>query len=254
MIFRRRTTDQVYATLQQVQRRITEQGGPGPAPASPTVRGPGTATFRSGAGTTPMRTPPPGSLNPAQRRDTPMPGEPTQAPYPVAHPTFPAPGPARGTLELPTQMAVTLMLVWLTTLVAAFLIGRFSAPTGPELAPAPVAANGKPQDPETPSNRRQGDAIFVLKAIPRFTDVQKAAWQKEVDRLNALCRTNAAKGWKDYFALREPENGGLEFVFGYVNGQFGIDQKPFRDFAALLQKPTDKGGAGYVSATWKTLE
>ena len=109
-----------------------------------------------------------------------MPGEPTQAPYPVAHPTFPAPGPARGTLELPTQMAVTLMLVWLTTLVAAFLIGRFSAPTGPELAPAPVAANGKPQDPETPSNRRQGDAIFVLKAIPRFTDVQKAAWQKEV--------------------------------------------------------------------------
>ncbi len=261
MIFRRRTTDQVYATLQQVQRRITEQGAGVPAPAA-TPRAPGTASFRPGATATPMRTPSAGTLMPgtgATRRDTPSPVDtfmPQTAPVAVTAAITPSHG-GRGVLELPTQLAVTLMLVWLMTLVATFMMGRWSAPTSTEVTAAPVAtvAGTKPQDPEAPAKgKRLGDSIFVLRSLPRFTDKEKADYQKLATRLNGLCRDNAAKGWKDYFTVREPENGGLELVFGYANGQYGIDRQQFRDFAAMLQRPTEKGGGGYVAAVWKSVE
>jgi len=257
MIFRRRTTDQVYATLQQVQRRITEQGGstaPVPAPAP---RQPGTAPFRNAG--VPMRTPPAGTLTAMpSRRETPVPpGDATPLP-PSAAPQGSSPlansaAASRRVLELPTQLAATLMLVWLLTLVVAFLIGRLSAPATAEVASAPVVqVPGKPQDPEAPApGKRLGDSIFVLRAIPRFEAAEKASWKKRAEELNDQSRK---LGYKDYFAVREPENGGLELVYGYANGQFGIDRSQFRDFAAMLQRPKEKGGAGYVAAAWKSVE
>jgi hypothetical protein len=254
MIFRRRTTDQVYATLQQVQRRITEQGGSAvPAPA-PAPRQPGTAPFRNAG--TPMRTPPAGTL-PAMpaRRDTPLPpGDATPLPMSAPlHASAPLSAAQRRVLELPTQLAATLMLVWLLTLVVAFLIGRLSAPASAEIASAPVVqALGKPQDPEAPApGKRLGDSIFVLRAIPRFEAGEKTAWKKRADELNEQSRK---LGYKDYFSVREPENGGLELVYGFANGQYGIDRAQFRDFAAMLQRPKEKGGAGYVAAAWKSVE
>ncbi len=181
-------------------------------------------------------------------------------PLPPATMLVPAAAVPRGTLQLPLQIAITLLLLWLVTLIAAWWLGmrqgRADAPSPDSRVVVEKHDGGDPQDPEatTPAGRL-GDSIYVLQAVPSFTPEMKTTWQKEVERLNAVMLTsaNAARGWKPYFALREPENGGLQFVFGYANGQFGIDRTKFEDLARLLAAPTTKGGLGHATAKWMSV-
>ena len=253
MMFRRRTTDQVYATLQQVQRRITEQGG-GNAPTGSAP--PAGARPLAGIAPTPLQTNQ--NLGPASY--SPPPPAPTLRPS--AFPGGPddeGAGSARG-LQISMQVGVVLLLLWLVTLAAAWGLGiRQGTRTGsdsvenrPTTAEAPPS---KPQDPETPApGKRQGDSIFVLTSTPSFTPAIKQQWLVEVDRLNGVMKQNEAKGWKPYFALREPENGGLQFVFGKANGRFGIDRAQFEDLARQLAAPKTKNGGGYASAKWLAVD
>ena len=261
MIFRRRTTEQVYSTLQQVQRRMSEQGGQ----ATPAIGSGGTRPYTAGGTRTtpqaaigtplplPLRfpTPPPGAtpaLVPNRTEETeagagtPLGGMLAQNP----------PSAGRFSLQLPLHLAITLMLLWLVTVILAFVLGRMSADRAPapirEAPPAaPVAAT-----PAEVSDR--GRFLFLLKAVPTTGEQLRQEWQKTVDQLNDACRRNAAKGWKPYFALREPENGGMQLIFGSIDGRLGIDQAKFTDFARLLSQPVAKQGAGYTQGRWLPVD
>ncbi len=169
----------------------------------------------------------------------------------------------RGTLQLPVQIAVTLLCLWLVTLMAAWYLGmRQGRADGPATdntkavaEKAPASGGGDRQDPEgsaTPTGRL-GDSIYVLQAVPTFTPEMKVTWQKAVDQYNTSMTAHPERGWKPYFALREPENGGLQFVFGYANGQYGIDRTKFEDLARLLAAPAGKGGSGFATAKWMSV-
>ena len=271
-MFRRRTTDQVYATLQQVQRRITEAGPtqPGPSAAPGGVRplqsfAPRPLQTNQGLGTPAHGAPGQsgqggqGGQGGPNVRPTSFPAGPDATePLPPATMLVPAANVPRGTLQLPLQIAITLLLLWLVTLIAAWWLGmrqgRNDAPSPDSRVATEKHDGGDKQDPEvaTPTGRL-GDSIYVLQAVPSFTPEIKATWQKEVDRLNSFMLANANRGWKPYFALREPENGGLQFVFGYANGQFGIDRTKFEDLARLLAAPTSKGGGGHATAKWMSV-
>jgi hypothetical protein len=254
MMFRRRTTDQVYATLQQVQRRITEQGG-GNAPTGSAP--PAGARPLGGIAPPPLQTNQ--HLSPAPY--APLPAAPAMRPS--AFPGGPDDGaapPARGTLQISMQIGLVLVLLWFGTLAAAYFLGerQGNRKNSDSVENRPAAGETpptKPQDPETPApGKRQGDSIFVLTSTPTFTPALKQQWQAEVDRLNGVMKQNEAKGWKPYFALREPENGGLQFVFGQANGRFGIDRAQFEDLARQLAAPKAKGGGGYASAKWLAVD
>lgn len=272
-MFRRRTTDQVYATLQQVQRRITEQGGNAPSPSAP----PGAAGGIP-AGARPLSSIAPRPLQTNQglgsllsspsaspsNRPAAFPGSPpgdggpqlpVPAPFLAGTPEYP-----RGTMQVPVPLAITVALLLFAMMAGFYYLGTMrnlrgdAAPVGAERA-VEKPPEGKPLDAEaTTQGKRQGDSLYVLKSVPSFNEQAKKQWQAEADRLNGVMQQNAAKGWKPYFGVREPENGGLQFVFGYANGQFGIDRVAFEDFARLLAGPTAKGGGGYTSAKWVPLE
>lgn len=255
MIFRRRTTEQVYSTLQQVQRRMSEQGG---APAQAIGSG-GTRPFVTSGGRTavgnvagPRYPTPPGgvvvsptSANPPSDQiesGSPLGGMLTQNPT----------GVSRFTLQLPLHLAITLMLLWLVTVILAFVLGRMSGDRAPmPINPTPVATGVPSASVEAPE---RGRFVFLLKSAPSTNEQLRQQWQKEVDRLNDVCRQNAAKGWKPFFALREPENGGLQMVYGQIDGRFGIDQAKFTDFARLLTTPKAKGGGDYSQGRWLSVD
>lgn len=269
MMFRRRTTDQVYATLQQVQRRITEQGSgqTGGITGNPAAPSPGSPP----AGARPLShlAPKPlqthqglGAFSPSpSQRPAAFPG--TQAAdqdsgaissqgYSTAV-SYP-----RSTLHVPLHLATVLALLWFTSIVVAGYIGMRQGQRHeamPPVAEHEAVNDAKPIDPESPlPGKRLGDSLYVLKSVPSFNDQLKKQWQMEADRLNGVMLQNASKGWKPYFGVHEPENGGLQFVFGYANHLFGVDRVQFEDFSRLLAAPTTKGGGGYTSAKWVAVD
>lgn len=247
-MFRRRTTDQVYATLQQVQRRITEGAT---APGTATTPRPGTPRTGHPTPVPESATPSPGTGNytPSSAPGT------ARVPDPALVAAAQAqlqPPPGRLMLHLPIGLASTLALVWLLTLVVAFLLGQMNG--RPAAALVADHATAEAMRAEAPAARlRGGEWILVLKSVPNPTSDLRTQWQREVDRLNAYVRQNEARGWKPYFALREPASGQLEFVFGKADGQFGVDRAAFEDFAKLMATPPPKGG-GYASAKWVKAE
>ncbi len=247
MMFRRRTTDQVYATLQQVQRRITEQGGNAPA-GPPLARAPVTVPLGGGR---------PTLANPLTLGQSPAPADrPTSFPGTAQDvaPEPPVGGYPKGTLHLPIPMAVTLFLLWLVSLVATALIAYRVADRQPtdSVASNEVRLPAKSADPESPPpGRRLGNSLFVLKQLTRFDAATRAAWQAEAENMNRSISTeaNARRGWRPYFAVREPVNGGLQLVFGFANGQFGIERK---EFEALLQREIPR--PSFPTATWMSVD
>ena len=267
MMFRRRTTDQVYATLQQVQRRITEQGGNQPVGSS------GPSGAAAGARQLSSLTPRPlqtnqglGALSAGpSNRPASFPGTlaaendaaalSSSLGFGGGAPSYP-----RSTLHVPMHLATVILLLWVASLFGFYLLGMRQSQRN---EPAPIAterpsekpAESKPLDPEGPlPGKPLGDSLYVLKAVPSFNEQVKKQWQVEADRLNGVMLQNASKGWKPYFGVREPENGGLQFVFGYANKLFGVDRVQFEDFSRLLAAPTTKGGGGYTSAKWVALD
>jgi len=278
MMFRRRTTDQVYATLQQVQRRITEQGGAGgtgnSGPGNNPAGFPGNSAG-SNPGNAPLGARPLGVLAPKPLQTNQGLGtlSPSNRPgaFPGSHnaehdasvatsglgfqttPAYP-----RSTLHVPMHLASVLALLWLASLVGVYLLGMRQSPRN-EGAPAEhqveKTAESKPLDAEGPvPGKRLGDSLYVLKNVPSFNEQVKKQWQSEANKLNAIMLQNASQGWKPYFGVREPENGGLQFGFGYANNLFGVDRVQFEDFSRLLAAPTSKNGGGYSSAKWIAVD
>ncbi len=269
MIFRRRTTDQVYATLQQVQRRITESGAPGgvappvgsgsPRPGAPVMR-----PMQTGPGVGPrpqvaFPTPPPDGPGPFAQMPAVVPAAvPALAPGPLAGPA--AFGGGRGSAAgEPTQhgWVVTRSIVitfGLAMVVLMVIVGVLAYHAGAASVAVPGQIPVEPAVAATPSpgaDSDAGDAIFVLWQ-GRVTPADEAKVRKTAAEYN-----NAAAnlGTKPYYDVRQHESGNLQFYFGNLNGRPGIDRKKFNEVVErALAAPKSKGGLGWTGGFWTTVK
>ena len=246
----RRKTDQVYATLQQVQRRLTQQTANDEADA---------AQARSRAAgippeLRPQSVPPPVFSMPSAVSS---PSLPTGAQVP---PPGVAPSQRRHVMQLSGELATILFLLWLVTLVASFFVGqhfgkRGVAPDDPGAGYAAGEAGTRaprnetpveaaPSTSKTPAVGQPGGHILVLASVARANADDEQRFTNDAKRLNQFAEQNARSGYKPWFGVRKPGSGGLQLVFGLVNGQFGVDKEPFAAFTDALDR------AGYKGAHW----
>jgi hypothetical protein len=241
-MFRRRT-DQVYSTLQQVQRRITEQAG---MPAD------------LGEGQAPPAIPPanPVNLQPlAQALPTGgIPHQP-QPPSPVQQyvsATGLGQGGKRYVLQLSGDLAMLLVVVWLISMALMFVLGQHWRSTGGAgLAAGPA---GSRELPVVAPAKRLGDWAYLLESSSNATESNISHFEERARTLNDFVLKNPGRGGRPYFGVRRPPNGGIELAYGMVDGVWGIDQKDHLPFAKLLADPQSKGGAGYSSARWVKVD
>ena len=226
-MFPRRRTDQVYATLQQVQRRITEQGG-GQAASVSTPAG---MSAPIGGRTPVSGTPTPGP-QPVIR---PGPQIHQQDAYPLAPPMLP-PGVGshqRYSVVLSGTLASLLLVCWIATLAAAILITKQvvkpNATLAGEPAPRPALAA---QAPATQAKWK----LIVLSEM-RANAETRSRLAKERDTLNDVAKRNS---WPALFEVEEGVNGGVQLVFGSQ----GVDKAQWIDFTNKLLKR--HAGASWV--------
>jgi hypothetical protein len=237
-MFRRRT-DQVYSTLQQVQRRITEQTGVSSPPGEE-------AKPESLSGPIPQV-----SLQPLAQA---LPQNRGALPPFQAPPYLPNSS-KRYVLQLSGDLAMLLMVAWLSSMALMFVLGKnWRASPGAGLAPGPAGERSVPSETLPAAPRRQGDWVLVLQSSPTATAEYETYFQSRANSLNDFVRRDHTHGWKPYFGVRKPNSGGIQLVFGDVDGQFGVVRDDFLAFATLLAKPEKDGGASYGSASWVRIE
>lgn len=265
-MFRRRTTDQVYATLQQVQRRITEGGAPAagqppaygvrptaPPPARypsplPVAREPGTATFSNPASAAGNPTPQPGTGSFTNAGLPPSP--PPAVPAAQLQPPPPA---GRFVLHIPASLASTLALVWLLTLLLAFMVGKSWGQNAVISASAPRPEQGESAPVAAEPARRSERWVIVLRSEPGATPEKRDNYRRGAASWNAWVRQNPDKGLQPWFDVREPANGHLELVYGRADGQLGIDREGGEAAFRMLASPKPNGG-GFGAAKWVKAE
>lgn len=247
----RRKTDQVYATLQQVQRRISQQtqgaadnlerevsfapGGSGPVPS------PAPASVAPSVPAAPA--PPPASMpaivDTSLPIDAPMPS--TQA-QPLTWPT----APSRPALTLPWEVATIIFLFWVASIVGVFFIGHQFGKRAHEITQGPASAGTQVATDASAAPVRRG--LLVLSSVAKPTSEAEKQFRANADMLNAHARSQAQHGYKPWFGVRKPTNGGLQLVFGVVDGEFGVDRDAYASLAEALIR------AGYKDARWIPLE
>jgi hypothetical protein len=244
-MFRRRT-DQVYSTLQQVQRRITEQNGPqnehGEAASPP----PSVVHLQPLAQALPSGGVPP--LAPPLSQP--------QAPFAGVPGARVGPGGSRYVLQVSGDLAMLLVVMWLISMALMFVLGQHWRSSGGAGLASGAAGNRDTTGATMAPVKRLGDWVYVLKRQTNATVDAVNQYEVEARKLNDAMRLpqNAAKGWKPYFGVRKPVNGSVELVFGMVDGVIGVDKADFETFAKLLAEPTTKSGGGYASATWMKVD
>lgn len=227
-MFRSRT-DQVYATLQQVQRRISEQSGQPPAvrPAAPAVRGPLSQTPLSSGG-----------LRPPGRISTPLPELLSQPPVGTQQ-QFPQP--AQPGIFLSSNALVTVALLFIGCCLGFFFLGKsLAGPTA--AAPSTPVANER-REPDEPV------AKFVL--VIKRDQAATLSTQERYKLLAKQCNDWLARqpgGWEPQFNVRQT-NDGIQLIYGSTAG---IPRSPrYGELAALLAQPNPKGlGA---QPTWESI-
>lgn len=225
-MFPRRRTDQVYATLQQVQRRITEQGG---GQAS-TVSTPAGMSAPASSRTPASGTPTPGPM-PAIR---PGPQIRPQEALPPAPPLLP-PGVGahqRYSVVLSGTLASLLLVCWIASIAASILITKQVVKPGSSASsePAPRAAVAL----EAPASQPKWKLIVLSEM--RASPEARARLAKEREFLNGVAKKNS---WPP-FEIEEGVNGGVQLVFGPE----GVDKAQWRDFTDKLLKR--HAGANWV--------
>jgi len=237
-MFRRRT-DQVYSTLQQVQRRITEQTGgvlpPGEEAKTESLTGPI----------------PQVSLQPLAHALPQNRG----APLPLQLPPYLPNGPKRYVVQVSADLAMLLMVVWVVSMALMFVLGK-NWRASPGAGPAPGLAGSRipAGEPAVATPHRQGDWVLVLLSVPTATAEYEKYYQSRATSLNDYVLRDHAHGWKPYFGVRKPNSGGIQLVFGDVDGQFGVVRDDFLAFATLLAKPEKDGGGNFISESWVRVE
>lgn len=219
----------MYATLQQVQRRITEQAG-GPTSVS-----------------TPAGMQPPGGRAPAS-------GNPTPGPQPVIRtgPQLPQPGDAsplspllppghaahqRYAVVLSGTLVSLLLVCWIASLAVAILV-TYQICRQPLSMPSDQPTRMVMTAETAPSEPKYK---LVVKNNTRATVELRKAFAQDRDYLNGVMRKNADRGWQPWFEIEEGINGSIQLVFA----KQGVDKAQWAEFVNLLVQQRQ-----YASATW----
>lgn len=225
-MFPRRRTDQVYATLQQVQRRITEQGG-GQASTVSTPAGMSAPTGRTPASGTPTPGPQPVIRPGPQIRP--------QDALPAAPPLLP-PGVGahqRYSVIISGTLASLLLVCWIASIAAAILITK--QVVRPAAALVGESAMRPPLSAEAPATQPKWKLIVLSEM--RASAEARSRLGKERDFLNGIAKSNS---WPALFELEEGINGGVQLVFGPQ----GVEKAKWLDFTSKLMKR--HAGASWV--------
>jgi hypothetical protein len=265
----RRQTDQVFSTLQAVQRRIskhTDEGAETPAPGASARPGAGTVPRSGGLGShapRPLGKPIVIRSTPTAEAGEHSPPPPVLGAKPVARSHSQVretlkgagPAPAPGQLVLPLQAVMTAGVLMLGAVIGAFFIGRATAPaTVQVLATQNNHANGA----ETPPANGNAPQIQVQGEAPRASGRQIILLGNATDRTKAEANVQQ---WNDYarkyatslpylhpwFAIRSPGGGPLQVIYGEVApGQIGIDASDEQHQKALEQIKKSFPNAAFI--------
>lgn len=220
-MFRRRT-DHVFSTLQQVQRRISEQGGTVPVAARP----PAPAGRRESEAFTPA----------SPSSSAPQPPGPSLA-FPGVQPEPPSPG----TITLPLPLVVVLALLVLALCALSFVAGRATAP---ETQVSPGFAGGDAGNRLLPVQPQASQYILVVKAIQRANAQDAEALRADEKRLNGAMGAYAGRGWQPYFKVDRRDSGTLVLTYGWNGTRWGVDRTKLEDLYQALIK-------SYPQAAWE---
>jgi hypothetical protein len=248
-MFRRRT-DQVYATLQQVQRRISEQSGqpsaPAPAqrPTAPAIRTPlpaiqlpGNAPARPAARIT---TPLPGDLHPPAPQVAPAPQsafQPNPPPYlSGSHPAG---------VHLSVQSMITLALVVVVLCGLCLYLGWRAGSGGRADQPA---VDNRPtyvdQGPKVEEQQKLYVIVVHYEQSAARAEALRATARKYDDWI-----VSQPGGWPRGFGVRQTSDGGIQLFYGLrSDGTIGIPQSQGnKDLATILRKQPQ------LKVTWEAV-
>lgn len=278
-MFRRRT-DQVYSTLQQVQRRITEQtgtsmppGGPikamppiaippsGMSPVSSVPQVPLTASDDPALSPTPASPPvfvpiaesyisAPTAPLPARLAPAPVTMPPAANPTPTMYP--PASGSRHYIIQLSAEMAMTIVVMWFLSLAICFYLGmRAGNGSGAGLAAGLAGNREVSESAAQPADKPGALVVLVLDTAPA-TSSTRSSYGQSAKKWNDWASINPSYGVRPWFGVREPRNGNIELVYGLMGGKFGLPGKDLK-LGEFFSRPAPDG-PGFGRATWHTVE
>jgi hypothetical protein len=64
--------------------------------------------------------------------------------------------------------------------------------------------------------------VLVLRSEARISDSTRQEFEGLADKFNSAAAEHASLGYRPWFGVRQPASGGIQFVFGKADGQFGI--------------------------------
>lgn len=157
-------------------------------------------------------------------------------------------------IELSIELATMLAVLWITSVVLAFFLGDRStadadSPAARSGAGAQVAV-GADGDPEAGSGgvrlASAGDHVLVLRSVAATTAEAEHRFRGMARKFNQVANDN---DYDPLFGVRRPSGGGLQFVYGQVGSDFGIDKDDAR--GQRMQKVLS---SRFPDAYWVTVK
>ncbi len=268
----RRKTDLVYSTLQQVQRRMTNQTENSQSQSASKTKS--KSAYNTGTGSY-SKQPRPATLGPfttpqVRRGDDPgmhkapdqAPQQGAPAPAPEEYPEHQAQAVVGGQpygqgILLTFPMLCVLLFLWVLSIAIAYSLGPGSGPSIDD--PGLSISEGPAGSGPTEGNRQQkvitpnkGRDILVLKSVTRQTQAAISEFRAEALNLNRVARKYPDR-LSPYFGVRQTSRGGLQLFFGLKDGNIGIDKKKFPKIKDTMIRSNANNGKGFPDAFWTSL-
>jgi hypothetical protein len=268
----RRKTDQVYSTLQQVQRRMTNQTESGQSQSA--TRSKSRSAYGSGTGSHRKPVGRPATLGPfttptVKHGDDPALEGQEVTPSPVEDPLFdpnvheqPLPQNYGQGILLTFPMLCVMLVLWVLSIAVAYTLGPGDAGTvldpgieqaagpagtGPIVTRSPDRTNVGPVVPS------RGRDVLVLKSVLKSSNQAIEEFKSEAAHLNKVASRNPDK-LKPYFGVRLTSANGLQLIFGVKDGVTGIDKEKYQHIKRIMEIPKSKKGPGYSNPYWISLD
>ena len=268
----RRKTDQVYSTLQQVQRRMTNQTDSGQSQSA--SRSKSRSAYATGTGSHRKPAGKPATLGPfttptvKRGNDPALEGQQVD-PAPSEDPLFdpsvqerPLPQSYGQGILLTFPMLCVMLILWVLSIAVAYTLGPgdTAGTQGPGLEQAAGPAGSGPVVVQRGSDRTNvgpvvpnlGRDILVLKSVGNSSNRAIEEFKSEAAHLNKVATRNLGK-LKPYFGVRLTSTNGLQLIFGVKDGATGIDRNKYPDIKRIMEIPKAQKGPGYKTR-WVSLD
>jgi hypothetical protein len=146
------------------------------------------------------------------------------------------------------------------TLVIAFFIGKHVGGRAMVTDPGAGYASGSAgvraprtppetaEDPAVKASAVAGGYVLVLQSVARASAESESKMSSNARQLNDFAAQNPSHGFKPWFGVRRPSNGGLQLIYGVVDGKFGVNKDGLANLADIFDR------AGYKDAHWVRVD